>query len=588
MIKLNLMFPLIIISLIFAPLAFAAVEPWAFVPLYALYFLGAASIYAKGENTHPNPLYKTLLPAVLAVAAIGALQVLTQAPINGPSHLLFTTWRLNTANSVMLWLFYAAVMYCASKAIKTPGQLSGLLWTLFGIGVIVALMGTLQRGEDNTLVYGLRRVAGHAFGPFVNRDHGAFFLAMSGMCGLGLFVGGFSPLFRHQSHTKLFDLLAIQFLKFVMLAAVIAGIIKTGSRGGLNAFIFSAAFMGFASSGFLKNKAQKIAAWAMILVLLAGYGYVLSENRILLGLSGDKFDSSVAIRFSLYKSSWTMFKDFPVFGTGLGAVEHAFPNYTRADLLDPSLVRHVHSDWIELFLQVGLVGGLIYLAGLFIALYIYYKAWTRCHSFTIKAVYGGALGAALAGMLHSFVDFGLQMPANSLVFYALLGALASKPAVEGRRRLPHEEEEELEPTPPQKVFVNAAAVLALVLAVAAVPQGLSWYYNQQSKTGSYEEKVQARSAVHKWQPGPQAAFLLAAEYYNHALTDKEGPCALFRTSNTTAWPYLHQAPANSGLNLLSANLRLQLANCYNRPLTLKNSPKKPPPAVPPTQNSSRP
>ncbi|OGR69927.1 MAG: hypothetical protein A2089_11275 [Elusimicrobia bacterium GWD2_63_28] len=574
------MFALIIISLIFAPLAFAAVEPWAFVPLYALYFLGAAAVYAKGENTHPNPLYKNLLPAVLAVAAIGALQALTQAPINGPAHLLFTTWRLSTANAVMLWLFYAAVMYCAAKAIKTPAQLTGLLWTIFGLGVIVALMGTLQRAEDNTLVYGLRRVAGYAFGPFVNRDHGAFFLAMAGMCGLGLFFGGFRPIFAHQSHTKMFDLLAIQFLKLVMVVAIIAGIIKTGSRGGLNAFVFAAAFMGFAASGSLRKKAHKIAAWSALIFLLAGYGYILSENRILLGLKGDKFDNSVAVRFSLYKSSWAMLKDFPVFGTGLGAVEHAFPHYARPDLGSKALVRHVHSDWIELFLQVGVAGGLLYLAGLFIALFAYYKAWARCHSFTIKAVYGGALGAALAGMLHSFVDFGLQMPANALAFYALLGALASKPAVEGRRRQPHEEEEEPEPVPPRKLYANAAAVLAMLLAVAAVPQAVSWYY-------ALPPGGKADAAL-KWQPGPQAAFRLGAEYYNKGLKDKQAPCAVFRNANALTWPYLRQAPVNDGLNLLAGNLRLQLANCYNRPLTLKNPPKNPLPAAPPTSNSSRP
>lgn len=581
------MYALLILSLLFAPLAFAAVEPWAYVPLYAVFFLGAAALYAKGDNTHPNPLYKGLLPAVLGVAAIGLLQLTTQAPVNGPSHLLFTTGRLNTANAALLWLWYAAVMYCASKAIKTTAQLSGLLWTLFGLGVFVSLMGMLQKTGVDTIVYGLRQVKGQPFGPFVNRDHGAFFLALAGMAGLGLFFGGLKPLFRHQSHTRMFDLLAVQFLKLVMLTAVIAGIVKTGSRGGLHSFFSAALFMGAVAGGFLKSKTQKIAAWLALLLLLAGYGLLMNKYRILLGLDGDKLVGSVTVRFSMYKSGLEMFKDFPVLGTGLGAVEHAFPYYARPDLapVGEKIVKHVHSDWIELFLQVGLVGGLLYLAGLGLVLLRYYKAWVRCKSFTVKAVYGGALGAAIVGMLHSFVDFGLQMPANALAFYALLGALASRPAVQNRTH--HDEEEDPEPVPPKKLYANAAAVAALVLTAAAVPQMAAWFYEQQAKDADFDKKVQVRGLALKLQPGPQQAFRLAADYYNHALKDKAAPCALFKQANDITAPYLRQAPANAGLNLLSANLRLQLANCYNRPLVIKGAPKPPAP-VSPTSNASRP
>ncbi|MEK7721283.1 MAG: O-antigen ligase family protein, partial [Elusimicrobiota bacterium] len=551
---------LLLISLVFAPLAFAAVEPWAFVPLYGVFFIGAAALYARGGNSHENPLYKNLIPAVMGVALIGLLQALRQSPVNGPAPLVFTAWRPATLNAVLLWLFYAAVMFCASQAIKTPAQLRRLLWVIFGMGVFVALMGMLQKTGDDTIVYGLRRVSGHPFGPFVNRDHGAYFLAMSGMAGLGLFFGGFKGLFAHQSHTRLFDLLAVQSLKFVMVVAVVAGIVKTGSRGGLHSFVCAASFMGFVSAGFLKTKTRRFAAWTALLLLLAGYGLILLKYKILLGLDGDNFVGSVTARFSMYKSGWAMFKDFPAFGSGLGAVEHAFPFYSRPDFVTPYIVRHVHSDWIEIFLQAGLVGGLIYLAGLVAALYGFYRAWLRCRSFTIKAVYGGALGAVLVAMAHSFVDFGSQMPANAFAFYALLGALGSKPAVRGRSLLPHEEEEEPGLSPPPKKYAYSAFVLAALLTAAAVPQFMAWQYDQRAQTASLEEKLKLRAATLKWQPGPQAAFRLGAEYYNQGLTDKTAPCRLFYTSNHIAWPYLRQAPLNASLKLLDRNLRLQLSN----------------------------
>ena len=550
------MYPLILISIVFAPLAFAAVEPGAYVPLYAAFFLGAAAIYAKGEHTHAVPIYKNLLPAVLAVALIGLLQTVNQSPVNGPAHLLFTTWRLSTLNAVITWLFYAAVMYAAAKTIKTPSQLSRLLWVVFGMGVFIALMGTLQKSGDNHLIYGLRLVRGDSFGPFVNRDHGAMFLSMAGMCGLGLFFGGFKPLFRHQSHTKMFDLLAVQFLKLVMIVAIVAGIVKTGSRGGLHSFVSAAVFMGFVASGFLKKRAHKIAAWLALILLLAGYGLILNKYKILLGLQDDKLVSSVTVRFSMYKSGWEMLKDFPVFGAGLGAVEHGFPLYAREDLtsVTKNVVRNVHSDWLQLFLQAGWLGGLIYLAGLFGALYVFYRGWLRCRSFTVKAVYGGALG----------------------------GALASKPAVEGRGLTPHEEEDQPEPVAPPKKYANAAAVIAALLALAAVPQFVAWQYGQRAKDAEFEDKIKLRAAALRWQATPINAFRLGADYYNHALKYKVEPCAKFSAANAVMGPYLRQAPLNADLNKLAGNLRLQLANCYNRELVLKGGGKPVPSGQPPS------
>jgi len=581
---------LLLISLVFAPLAFAAVEPWAYVPLYAVFFIGAARLYAKGGDSHENPLYKTLIPAVLGVALIGLLQALRQAPVNGPTPLIFTPWRLSTLNAVLLWLFYGAVMYCASKAIKTPAQLQRLLWTIFAMGVLVTLMGMLQKTGDDTIVYGLRRVSAHAFGPFVNRDHGAYFLGMAGMAGLGLFFGGFQNVFSHQSRTKLYDVLAVQFLKLVMIVTIVAGIVKIGSRGAILSFIFATTFMGFVSTSFLKTKIKKKSALLVLAMFLLAYAsIILPKYGRLLCLDEGKLDDSVAMRLSMYKSGWAMFKDFPAFGIGLGGVEHAFPFYRRQDFVTVDLLKHVHSDWLELFLQVGLVGGLIYLAGLGVALYGWFRAWLRSVSFSIKAFYGGALGAVLVAISHNFVDFSSQMPANALTFFTLLGALASKPAVDGRGLLPHGDEEEHELNQPPRKLVYAAFTLATLLTAAAVPQYIAWQYNRNVRTAGIEEKLKLRAETLKWQPGPLAAFRLAAEYYNQALKDKTAPCRLFSKSNDIAYHYFRQAPLNAGLTLLDRNLRLQLANCYNRPLTLKPPHKSPPlPKSAPTNNSSRP
>ncbi len=510
------------------------------------------------------------------MAFLGLCQAISENSINAPSMLIFTTWRPATLNAVLLWFLYAAALFYVPQIIKTPGQLKRLMWAVFGMGVFISLFGMLQKTGENTMVYGLRLVKGEPFGPYVNRDHAALFLIMSAMAGAGIFFSGFRNLFVHQSRKRFFDLAAIQFLKAVMLCAVVYGVIKTGSRGGLHSLVVAAAVMAFISTSFMKLKVYRYAARVFIVLFIAGYGVLLYNNRMLLGFYNGVLVNSVTVRFSMYKSGLEMFKDFPLFGSGLGAVEHGFPYYQRQSW---GLVRHVHSDWLELFLQIGLVGGFIYLAGLVVALRKFFRIWTKCPSFTVKSLYGGGLGAVLAASLHNLVEFGSQMPANALFFYVLIGGLASKPAAEsGKFRYDSETEEE--DTPLKRYIALPAAAAACVMMFFTIPSVIGWWYNFRSKGVSYEKKVIYRASALDWEPSPRYAFRLGADYYNQALKNRSEAYELFNKSMQTIEPYLRRVPVNSDLTLLKNNLLYQLAA---QPPSRPAVPLPRRPAVPPSR-----
>src|SRR6185369_4792121 len=65
----------------------------------------------------------------------------------------------------------------------------------------------------------------------------------------------------------------------------------------------------------------------------------------------DFHDLSTRIRISMYRSSWRMFRDYPVFGIGAGALGGAFSAY-REPIIE-LVVDHVHNDWLECLLQFG-------------------------------------------------------------------------------------------------------------------------------------------------------------------------------------------------------------------------------------------
>ena len=124
-----------------------------------------------------------------------------------------------------------------------------------------------------------------------------------------------------------------------------------------------------------------------------------------------------------------MFLDYPVAGTGLGTFEWAFNGYQRQG--ESLVFRQAHNDYVQVLSETGLVGAalLAWALGVFLL---------RILVPVLRGVDGeprwtsiGAAAAVFALIVHSTVDFNLQIPANAAQFAVLLGILAARCA---RRR----------------------------------------------------------------------------------------------------------------------------------------------------------
>jgi O-antigen ligase len=126
-----------------------------------------------------------------------------------------------------------------------------------------------------------------------------------------------------------------------------------------------------------------------------------------------------------------MWRDFPVFGSGLGSFPVVFPRYSAEGTLES--YTHAHNDYLELAAETGLLG--IGLLGLLVSLS--FAAALRAQQLRKDPVMRGISFAAMMGiialMIHSTVDFNLQIPANALTFVLLLAfAWASRHCGEGQ------------------------------------------------------------------------------------------------------------------------------------------------------------
>ncbi len=156
-------------------------------------------------------------------------------------------------------------------------------------------------------------------------------------------------------------------------------------------------------------------------VLVLAFLVFIGKGQVL----GRLGDLAPGTRLNMTKDCLTMFSRRPVSGWGLGTFPTVYPSYRS--FYTNLFVNEAHNDYAQLLVETGLLGFGLMLWFL-VRLYQYGLPTSRRWEFK----WDGAVSlAALLGctglLLHSFVDFNLQIPANAALFYVLCGLAASRP-----------------------------------------------------------------------------------------------------------------------------------------------------------------
>jgi O-antigen ligase len=132
-----------------------------------------------------------------------------------------------------------------------------------------------------------------------------------------------------------------------------------------------------------------------------------------------------------------MLKDYPLTGSGGGTFYAAFPKY-RPGVIS-AYFDYAHDDYVQFATDAGVIGlgllGLVVLSTFVIALRTLYE---RRDPLCRGIAFGATMGI-IAIMIHSWVDFNLQIPANAFTFVVLL-ALGWAAYSMNRHHSPEDEE----------------------------------------------------------------------------------------------------------------------------------------------------
>jgi O-antigen ligase len=293
-------------------------------------------------------------------------------------------------------------------------------------GVVYACYGILALLFDPTEILWREKSAyiGSLTATFINRNSAAAYFGSCSAVWLVILMGTIrrklprGPIeWRRVPERLLRDPGKDVLIRFIMLFVCLSAMFMTGSRGGT---LISLAMMAAGFMIFFRRDLPRRAGLVTALLACAGTAllmlFVLGgsvTNRIdLLGLSD-------AGRLSAYRSTLRIILDNPWFGTGLGTFAYAFPAYRSNDMSMRGIWDIAHNSALELASETGIPLALIIGTAWIAALVVLSLYLLRCRHARSASL--SALCVSLIALLHSLIDFSLQITGYSIVVFALLG-----------------------------------------------------------------------------------------------------------------------------------------------------------------------
>jgi O-antigen ligase len=264
---------------------------------------------------------------------------------------------------------------------------------------------------------------GSIYGPYVNHNHYAGLMEMLTPFPLVLAATRFTEGSR-------------KILVAGIAALMAASIFLSGSRGGMAAFVVQIVMLAVLlvrkREGNWKQPLLLGTFLALVIVFLVWMGGNELTRRLISIHSEAQQELAGGTRLTIDRDCLRMLLKRPFLGWGLGTFPVVYPEFRS--FYTTFFVNQAHNDYLQLLVETGLAGFAI--AVWFLVL-VFRRAASKLKNWTENA--SGALTvAALLGcvgiLVHSFLDFNLQIPANAALFYVLCAIAAAGPLQESQRR----------------------------------------------------------------------------------------------------------------------------------------------------------
>jgi O-antigen ligase len=375
-------------------------------------------------------LYERLLPVEPEVLIDEEQGQSTSLPAGTTLSLYPGVTRIELGRLLAVFLLFAIVR----NNMASVGSLRRLSLAALTNGALLTMFGIAQffTSPPQTL-YWTYKVPNAVFGPFVCRNHFAFYTNLSFGLGIGLLLSLLPVGPGQRVSRSLTQLLGNTPALWVAsaLGLVFCGTLLSLSRGGLLASGGAAVLcLGLwlarpAHPGAFAGRlaaASVIPLLALALVTALGLGLDPMVSRLTV-LKGDKeFQES---RGNLWSRVLPLAMDFPLWGTGYGTFQYVEPmQRTRGDYA-MFVYENAHNDYLEALIEGGLSRLLLSLLAIALVCRAAFRALRHYSGTSAEGLVWGALFAFLTVLIHSGGDFGLHIPAIAVIVTVLCAHLCA-------------------------------------------------------------------------------------------------------------------------------------------------------------------
>ena len=426
------------------------------IPLLATAF--AAAFLRQHEHPTPRGAHWVILGGLLGVFLLQLIPLppsvwsaLSAAPL-GPNTLsvdstLDTPWRPLSLKPYATWAAAASLLppvaiFLATTQLDRDARLR-IVNILLVFGALSCLIGLLQvahGGSSPLRMFGFSNDT-EAVGFFANRNHFAALLYVTlVLASIWLVTAVTSATQPGALHTTaIFWLLAVA----AIIVAVTVGLAGARSRAGV--FLAMAALAGVGlvlladrRASQTRNASSAAPSRRITLAILGFAGFfaaLLGMQRILSRFDRDPLeDLRVALAGTTLEAA---IQSLPL-GTGIGSFVPIYAIAEKSQDLVPPYVNRAHNDFLEFFLEAGLLGALLMLAFLIWFIYVAAQAWLAPSTTANprETALRRAATIVLALLLaHSLVDYPLRTTALSVIFAFCAATLVPLPRAQAHSAL---------------------------------------------------------------------------------------------------------------------------------------------------------
>lgn len=437
---------------VLAALPMGGNRDWAWAPLCVLLGLIAIPVSlglgARGGHAVAGlerlPLM-VLIGSWLLFAAFALWQMTTWTPLTadawlfvraaeilGSAHAPIPAIAADAARNSLLKCLACALVFLMARAVcRDRDNARWLLISLVASGVLVASYGIAMQMSSNSCYLGsfLRKQYEYTLGDrclmggtFVNSNSFACYMGMCVVAALALIFGSRVKTVKvpygydEEEDVRLMDWFTG--LRVVLLALsllMLGGMLMSSSRAG-----FAASMAGILFLGLLLVRGRGRSRPQLGRIFFAGFAVLLVVG----GVAGSGLVSKFAVsvddssRLRIWSAAFQAIALSPWMGWGLGGFGDVFTLLQPANSLQPNAI--AHSTPLETVVELGVFAAIP-------AMVVVVLPWAISlrGGLTRRPAYrylpAGAFAVAAVPILHSLIDFSLQMPAIGFTTAALLG-----------------------------------------------------------------------------------------------------------------------------------------------------------------------